>query len=60
MGVSASLGEAGGVWLRAALAKTAKTKAVPIRMIELLLVVSLPPPGAAATMPAGAFQSASD
>jgi hypothetical protein len=46
LGASAPLCEAGVVCLvcpRAALAKTAKTKAVPIRMIGLLPVVSLPP-----------------
>src|SRR5580693_6300236 len=48
LGALAPLCEAGVVCVvcpRAALAKTAKTKAVPIRMIGLLLVVSLPPPG---------------
>jgi hypothetical protein len=48
LGAAAPLCEAGVVCVvcpRAALAKTAKTKAVPIRMIGLLLVVSLPPSG---------------
>ena len=48
MGALAPLCEAGVVCVvcpRAALAKTAKTKAVPIRMIGLLLGVFLAPPG---------------